>query len=53
MEASAKACVDLVKLLLAHGADARIKNKRGWTALQTTAKCNTDLTRLLRDAGAC
>jgi len=52
MEASAKARVELVRILLAHGANVGIKNKNGWTALRTTAKCNTDLSRLLRDVGA-
>ena len=52
MEAAAKGRADLVRLLLASGADARVKNKNGWTALKTTAKCNTDVSRLLRAAGA-
>jgi uncharacterized protein len=52
MEAASKGRVDLVRTLLAHGADARLRNKNGWTALKTTAKCNTEITRLLRDAGA-
>jgi len=52
MEAASKGRVDVVRTLLAHGADARIKNKNGWTALRTTAKCNTEITRLLKDAGA-
>jgi ankyrin repeat protein len=52
MEASAKGRADVVRTLLAHGADARMKNKNGWTALKTTAKCNIELTRLLRHAGA-
>ena len=51
MEAASKGRADVVKTLLAHGADARIKNKKGWTALKTTAKCNTEVTRLLRRAG--
>lgn len=49
MEASAKGRADVVRTLLSHGANARIKNKNGWTALRTTAKCNTDVSRLLRD----
>ncbi|MFY9555582.1 MAG: ankyrin repeat domain-containing protein [Blastocatellia bacterium] len=52
MEGSAKGRVDVVRTLLTHGADARIKNKNGWTALKTTARCNTEVTRLLRQAGA-
>ena len=52
MEAAAKGRAEIVRTLLAHGADARVKNKKGWTALKTTAKCNTDVTRLLRNAGA-
>jgi uncharacterized protein len=52
MEAAAKGRAELVKTLLAQGADARIRNKNGWTALKTTSKCNTEITRLLRDAGA-
>jgi uncharacterized protein len=52
MEASAKGRADVVRTLLGHGADARIKNKNGWTAMRTTAKCNSDVTRLLRNAGA-
>jgi ankyrin repeat protein len=51
MEAAAKARLDIVRTLLAHGADNRIKNKNGRTALKTTAKCNTEVRRLLRDAG--
>ena len=52
MEAASKGRADFVRTLLAHGADARLRNKNGWTALRTTAKCNTELVRLLRDAGA-
>jgi ankyrin repeat protein len=52
MEAAAKGRSDLVKLLLASGADARLTNKNGWTALRTTAKCNVEIARLLRAAGA-
>lgn len=52
MEAGSRGRVDVVRTLLAHGADARIKNKKGWTALKTTSKCNTEITRLLRAAGA-
>ena len=52
MEAASKGRADLVRLLLAFGADARIQNKNGWTALRTTARCNTEVTRLLKDAGA-
>ena len=52
MEAASKGRPDVVRTLLAHGADARIKNKRGWTALKTTSKCNTEISRLLRSAGA-
>ena len=52
MEAGSKGRADVVRTLLARGANARIRNKNGWTALRTTAKCNTEITRLLRDAGA-
>jgi ankyrin repeat protein len=52
MEAASKGRDDVVRTLLAHGADARIKNKKGWTALKTTSKCNTEISRLLRNAGA-
>jgi ankyrin repeat protein len=52
MEASAKGRADVVRRLLAYGADVRIKNKNGWTALRTTARCNTNVARLLKDAGA-
>lgn len=52
MEAASKGRADVVRTLLAHGADARIKNKRGWTALRTTSRCNIEITRLLRNAGA-
>lgn len=52
MEAASKGRVDLVRILLEYGADARIRNRNGWSALKTTAKCNTEVTRLLRDAGA-
>jgi ankyrin repeat protein len=52
MEAASKGRVDVVRTLLAHGADARMKNKNGWTVLRTTAKWNTELIRILRDAGA-
>ena len=50
MEAGSKGRADVVRTLLACGADSRIRNKNGWTALKTTAKCNTEITRLLRDA---
>ena len=50
MEAGAKGRVDIVRALLSHGADPRIRNKNGWTALRTTAKCNTAVTRVLRNA---
>jgi uncharacterized protein len=53
MEAASKGRGDVVRILLAHGADARIKNKKGWTALRTTSRCNTEISRLLRIAGAC
>ena len=52
MEAASKGRTDVVRILLAHGADARIKNKKGWIALRTTSRCNTEISRLLRDAGA-
>jgi uncharacterized protein len=52
MEAAAKGRADIVRILLALGADARIRNRNGWTALRTTAKCNTEISRLLREAGA-
>ncbi|HSB12031.1 MAG TPA: ankyrin repeat domain-containing protein [Blastocatellia bacterium] len=52
MEAAEKGRADVVRTLLAHGADASMKNKNSWTALKTTAKCNIELTRLLRHAGA-
>ena len=52
MEASAKGRADVIRTLLAYGADARIRNKNGWTALKTIAKCNTEVARLLRSAGA-
>jgi ankyrin repeat protein len=52
MEAGSRGRADVVRTLLAHGADARIKNKKGWTALRTTSKFNTEVTRLLRNAGA-
>ena len=52
MEAGSKGRADVVRTLLARGADARIRNKNGWTVLRTTAKCNTEITRLLREAGA-
>ena len=51
MEACSKGRADVVRTLLGHGADPGIKNKNGWTALRTTAKCNIDVTRLLRHAG--
>jgi uncharacterized protein len=52
MEASAKGRLNVVRTLLAHGADAHKRNNRGWTALRAAAKCNTDVTRLLRQSGA-
>jgi uncharacterized protein len=52
MEAASKGRADIVRILLAYGADARMKNKNGWTALRTTSRLNTELVRLLRDAGA-
>jgi ankyrin repeat protein len=51
MEAASKGRADVVRTLLAHGADARLKNKNGWTALRMTGKCNTELIRLLRGVG--
>jgi ankyrin repeat protein len=50
MEAASKGRADVLRILLAHGADARVRNKKGWTALKTTAKCNTEVTRLLKSA---
>ena len=50
MEAASKGRVEIVRLLLSHEADPRIKNSRGLTALKATAKCNTEVTRLLKDA---
>ena len=52
MEAASKGRADVVRTLLAHGADASIKNKKGWTALKTTSRCNTEISRILRNAGA-
>jgi len=52
MEAASKGRADVVRVLLAYGADPRLKNRNGWTVLRATAKCNTELIRLLRDAGA-
>jgi ankyrin repeat protein len=52
MEAAAKSRVDIVRLLLARGADPQLKNKNGWTALKTTARGNAEIGRLLRKAGA-
>jgi hypothetical protein len=52
MEAASKGRPGVVRTLLSHGADARIRNKNGWTALKTTAKCNNEISRLLREAGA-
>jgi ankyrin repeat protein len=52
MEAAAKGRIDLVRILLGRGADVRVKNNKGWTALHITAKCNTDVARLLRKANA-
>ena len=52
MEAASKGRIDVARTLLVHGADARLKNKNGWTALRVTSKFNTELIRLLRDAGA-
>lgn len=52
MEAASKGRSDVVRILLAHGADARIKNKKGWSALRTTSRRNTEISRLLRNAGA-
>jgi uncharacterized protein len=52
MEASSKGRAELVRTLLAHGADASLKSRNGLTALKTTAKCNTEITRLLRHAAA-
>jgi ankyrin repeat protein len=52
MEAAAKGRADLVRTLLERGADARLKNKNGWNALKTTARGNTEVVRLLRNAGA-
>ena len=52
MEAAAKGRANVVQILLAYGADALLRNKNERTALKTTAKCNTEVTRLLRKAGA-
>ncbi|HSE35989.1 MAG TPA: ankyrin repeat domain-containing protein [Blastocatellia bacterium] len=52
MEAASKGRANLVRTLIAHGADARIRNRHGWTALKTTSKCNAEVNRMLRDAGA-
>jgi hypothetical protein len=52
MEAASKGRADFVRLLLARGADPRARNHNGWTALKTTAKCNFEVSRLLRAAGA-
>jgi ankyrin repeat protein len=52
MEAASKSRVDLVRILLAHGADTQIKGANGWTALKATARGNTEISRLLREAGA-
>lgn len=52
MEAASKGRADIVRTLLAHAADARIRNKNGWTALRTAARCNNEVARLLKKAGA-
>lgn len=52
MEAASKGRVDLVRILLAHGADTKLKSANGWTALKATARCNTEIARLLREADA-
>ncbi len=50
MEAGSKGRPDIVRMLLARGADPRIENKNGGTALKTTARCNTAVNRILRNA---
>ncbi len=52
MEAASKGRADFVRILLAQGADARIRNRNGLTALKTTARCNIEISRLLKEAGA-
>lgn len=52
MEAASKGRADLVRLLLAHGADFGARTNNGWTALKSTARCNAEVSRLLKAAGA-
>ena len=51
MDASQKGHVDVVKLLLANGADAKAKNRGGWTALKYASKDgHGDVVKLLQDS---
>jgi uncharacterized protein len=52
MEAASKGRTEVVRTLLTYGADPQLKNKNGWTALRIASKCNAQLIRLLRVAGA-
>jgi uncharacterized protein len=51
MEAAAKGRTEVVKTLLAYGADVNARTKKSWTALQVTPKGNTEIVRLLKEAG--
>lgn len=52
MEAASKGHVEAVMILLASGADANAKSNKGWTALKATPKGNTEIIKLLKQAGA-
>jgi len=45
--------LEWVELLLAHGAEAKVRNEDGWTALHNAAaKGHTEIVRVLLSAGA-
>jgi len=52
MEAASKGQAEAVMILLASGADANAKSNKGWTALKATPKGNTEIIKLLKQAGA-
>ena len=52
MEAASKGRSELVKLLIDYGANVQAKSKTGWTALRATPKGNTEIQKMLKQAGA-
>ena len=52
MEAASKGHAEAVMILLASGADANARSSKGWTALKATPKGTTEISKLLKQAGA-